>query len=66
MADILFVMFLVAVVGVLGYAVKSESDENTNFRNQCIENGGTPVRTAKQGNICLKDATQILFIQKVL
>jgi hypothetical protein len=66
MGDIAFIAFLALVVILLFGAAKSESTENTNFRNQCIEAGGNPVKLAKQGNICLKDATQIPLIIKVL
>lgn len=66
MDEFAFVLILALVIGVVGYAIKSESDEIKNFNNQCIEAGGNPVHLANQGNICLKDATQIPLIIKVL
>lgn len=66
MGEVAFVLLIALVVGVFGYAVKSENDENNSFNNHCIEAGGNPVRLAKHGNICLKDATQIPLIIKVL
>lgn len=57
--------FAAVVFGGSWMLVKDEVDTRTHFNNQCIEAGGNPVRLAKQGNICLKDATQIPIIIKV-
>lgn len=66
MGDFAFVLIVAVVLCGFGFAIKSESDGIKNFNNQCIEAGGNPARLAKQGNICLKDATQIPLIIKVL
>jgi hypothetical protein len=66
MGEFSFVLFITLIVVAAGLAVKSESDDIKRFNNQCIEAGGNPVRLAKQGNICLKDAAQIPLIIKVL
>lgn len=65
MDELAFIVFLGLVLTGAVFAVKSEVDGNKAFHNQCVEAGGTPMRLAKQGNICLKDATQIPLILKV-
>jgi len=65
MEEFLFGAFL-ALIGLGFYSlISSDTTHQTHFHNQCVEAGGTPVRFANQGDICLKDATQIPLIKPV-